>query len=49
MVSTGFGAMGDYTMAGVAVPPLQPAWHAVGFAAMPHLDGVVDALFLTKH
>ena len=49
VVTTHFGAMGDFTKHGVAVPPLQqPLWMGSGFVAIPDLQGVVDAL-LTVH
>lgn len=44
VVTTRFGAMKDYTINGISVPPLQPVYLEGGMVAMPDLNGVISAL-----
>ena len=45
MIATDFGALGDNTRYGYAVPPIdQPFWVARGFAALADLNGTLEAL-----
>ena len=44
VVTNGWGAMLDYTYHGVAVPPLQPQWHSLGWVYTPNISGFVEAL-----
>ena len=44
VVTNGWGAMLDYTYHGVAVPPLQPQWHSLGWVYTPNTSGFVEAL-----
>lgn len=43
-ITTRFGAMADFTVYGVSVPPLQPHSMGLGYAVMPNLTGIIEAL-----
>ena len=44
VVTTAYGAMGDYTRFGIAVPHKQVSFHTRNFVAMPDVGGVHTAL-----
>ena len=45
VITSRFGAMADYTMYGVSVPPLaQQEWLGLGFVPTPNATGIAEAL-----